>query len=210
MKGKIRTVIFLLLMLVILPCGAMYYLYSGAMWNISQREMLGEYGELSAFSMMTEQGEELTRKDLHGKVVIADFFTNSDKENTSKKIEELKKVAHIYQESKNILILSHSTQADAGINEMAQLKSENEIKTPFWHFLSGDETEILRQAEVDYHLDLVDHSSQKFALVDTSGTVVNYYDINVEEEVLDLLRHITLILPANKKASIEYKPIKEK
>lgn len=210
MKGKMKTVFFLLLMLVILPCGAMYYLYSGAMWNINQRGMLGEYGVINAFDLVDEKGESLTRKDLHGKVVVADFFNSAQKENAKQKIEELKKVAHIYQESHNIRILSHNTNSSAGQKELADFKLEQGIKTTFWSFLSGNENEVLRQAKDGYNLDLIEESSSKFALMDTSGTIVNYYDVNEVDQVLDLIRHITLILPANKKPSIEYKPIKEK
>lgn len=150
------------------------------------------------FSFTNQDGKQVTRDDVTGKVYVAEyFFTHCDgicptmNNNMRLVYEEFKK-------DTNFLILSHTCDPDRdSVAQMKYYADSMKVDTKRWIFLTGRKDSLYNTARVSYTIDDPANSlkniddqfihSQFWALVDKNGEVKKIYDGLKESEVNNLI-----------------------
>lgn len=150
------------------------------------------------FSFTNQDGKQVTRDDVAGKVYVAEyFFTHCDgicptmNNNMRLVYEEFKK-------DTNFLILSHTCDPDRdSVAQMKYYADSMKVDTKRWIFLTGRKDSLYNTARVSYTIDDPANSlkniddqfihSQFWALVDKNGEVKKIYDGLKESEVNNLI-----------------------
>lgn len=150
------------------------------------------------FSFTNQDGKQVTRDDVAGKVYVAEyFFTHCDgicptmNNNMRLVYEEFKK-------DTNFLILSHTCDPDRdSVAQMKYYADSMKVDTKRWIFLTGRKDSLYNTARLSYTIDDPANSlkniddqfihSQFWALVDKNGEVKKIYDGLKESEVNNLI-----------------------
>lgn len=150
------------------------------------------------FSFTNQDGKQVTRDDVTGKVYVAEyFFTHCDgicptmNNNMRLVYEEFKK-------DTNFLILSHTCDPDRdSVAQMKYYADSMKVDTKRWIFLTGRKDSLYNTARLSYTIDDPANSlkniddqfihSQFWALVDKNGEVKKIYDGLKESEVNNLI-----------------------
>lgn len=146
------------------------------------------------FSFTKQDGNQVTEKDVIGKVYVAEFFFTTCKGICPKMNRNMQAVYNELKSEKHFLILSHTV--DPETDSVAQLKKHAEslgASPENWWFLTGTKENLYRTARESYLLDDPDNSTkniteqflhtQFFALVDKTGRVRGIYDGLKQDEI---------------------------
>ena len=202
-KNKVNNIFAFLalsLMLIGLPAGSWYYLQSGLNYQIDARKELQDHGKVTPFSFQSQKGQPLTLEDIEGSFSVATFLNADDKSAQDHYFGILSKLHEQFDQRPDVLFLTHlwSNIADENtllenISREYNLTDEEQI-----YLLTSEKEKLEQQAKQGYRLLLNNTAFAKnhyVALVDTVGTIVNYYDFNEQDEVRRLVEHIAMLIP---------------
>lgn len=151
------------------------------------------------FSFTNQDGQTITKKNVEGKVYVAEyFFTHCDGICPTMN-NNMRLVYEEFKNDSNFLILSHT--CDPERDSVAQMKyyaDSMKVDTKKWIFLTGRKDSLYKAARVSYTIDdpannlkSIDDQfihSQFWALVDKNGDVRKIYDGLKESEVNKMIR----------------------
>jgi len=225
--NKIQIVI-LVVFVVFMPLGSWFYLQSGYNYHKDLMAELKDYGTLPDFNLLTQNNDSLTNTDLRGKMMIASFYY----ENTSTSATSMdyaRRILGQFKSQKDFLFLFHNLNAEIQNSTSLQAFAEKEdLMDSRAYFLTADAGQMTKLLVSGYKIPEFDIRSGKdsitfknnvtklpedypyFVLVDTSLTIRNYYDINDEASMDNLVEHLAIILPREKKSKAQHRPQKEK
>lgn len=154
------------------------------------------YHKIADFSLLNQSGKTVTRKDLEGKIYIADFIfttcpTICPKMGTN--------MAHLQDKLKNypdVMFVSHTVDPDHdSVEVLAQYAQEIHADTSSWMFLTGDRDEIYELGVKSYLLPVGEDvlapggflHSEQFVLVDREGHIRGMFDGTSLKEMNELV-----------------------
>lgn len=150
------------------------------------------------FSFTNQDGKQVTRDDVTGKVYVAEyFFTHCDGICPTMN-NNMRLVYEEFMKDTNFLILSHTCDPDRdSVAQMKYYADSMKVDTKRWIFLTGRKDSLYNTARVSYTIDDPANSlkniddqfihSQFWALVDKNGEVKKIYDGLKESEVNNLI-----------------------
>lgn len=150
------------------------------------------------FSFTNQDGKQVTRDDVAGKVYVAEyFFTHCDGICPTMN-NNMRLVYEEFMKDTNFLILSHTCDPDRdSVAQMKYYADSMKVDTKRWIFLTGRKDSLYNTARVSYTIDDPANSlkniddqfihSQFWALVDKNGEVKKIYDGLKESEVNNLI-----------------------
>lgn len=157
------------------------------------------------FSFTNQEGNEISEKDVNGKVYVAEYFFTTCKGICPKMNANMKRIYEAFNKEKNFLILSHTVDPD--VDSVGRLKKYADsigISSTSWHLLTGRKDSLYHAARVSYVLDDPKNNNSKieeqfihtqfFALVDKNGRVRKIYDGLKKDEIAELTRDISKLL----------------
>lgn len=215
MKGKVRSGLFVLLLFVILPFGTIYYLNKGHQSLKEDYKELEEKGSVPAFSFVDQYGRVLTKDSLKNKVTIIDFFSTACEGDCPKMMEQFQTLQAAFEDRPDVILLSYTTNALDSSAALLKYAQQINAKKDKWFFLTGDQTALYNIAKNGYKLPVKGTAEDftpksTFILVDPAVNIRSYYNIEEEGTMGRLIKHITRIMPREKKKRFEYKPETEK
>lgn len=214
---KILQALVLTLMLIGLPLGSWFYLKKGFDYQKNLMDELKNYGKMPDFKLLTQNGDSLSRDELKGKVIVADFYVK-DSQSAEKTMDYLRKFSEQFHDQEGLVFLSHQLSplgaSASGLKEQSQQESlDNDLN----YFLSGSKKEMLSILSIGYKVPVLKQKQDNgmiplksninqlpreypyFVLVDTSLAIRNYYDINDAASVEKLVQHLAISIPREKK-----------
>jgi protein SCO1/2 len=117
-----------------------------------------------------------------------------------------KQLTRVYNGHKDVMILSHTvdpeTDSPQVLNEYA---SKHQADPSRWFFLTGEKSELYKQARIGYLLDAQEGNggpedfihTQNFALIDKKGRIRGFYDGTDSSAVNDLITDIDFLIDEN-------------
>ncbi|HIF82564.1 MAG: SCO family protein [bacterium] len=190
MKQKTRFIIY---GVVALFLAVTYYLKDG-----KQTTDLPVIGSIPEFSFTDSKGNEINRRDLDGKVWVADFIFTTCTMACPVLTGNMNLVHKAFKNNDDVRIVSISVYPEYDTPEvLSEYASRYDADTDRWHFLTGPEESvkdiILNGFKIGDYEDIIFHS-EKFALVDKKGQIRGYYSGMITEEMAKLKKDMKKLL----------------
>ncbi|MEL6923286.1 MAG: hypothetical protein AAFO94_04495 [Bacteroidota bacterium] len=212
-KTKTKNIIAfagLTMMLVVFPAVSWYYLQQGLNYQKEARAELKDYGKVKAFSFDSNLNKPITEAAFDGNFSVATFINADDETITTNYMQLLSRLHEQFDLRPDVKFMTHvSSKFKSGDNLISELNTEATVQDKEQlYFLTGETAALEQQAIKGYRLPLENQAFAKntyVALVDTVGTVIQYYDFQNEAQVRRLVEHIAMLIPKD----IPEKPVKE-
>ena len=222
-KNNILQGLFLLLLLVILPFGSWYYMGAGHKYYKESMAELKDYGVLPAFSLITQNGQQLDHSLLTGKMSVVAFI-NPKSASSPELLKNLSLLHKQFNKRKDLFFLIHMlTEENLSQDFLKEMEEKYDLTDDEQCFiLTGEESVIQNLVGTKYKVpDLKSEKSKEaliplssnsigtikeypyLVLVDSKHVIRNYYLGNDKGSMKRLVEHISLILPKE----LEEKPV---
>lgn len=158
--------------------------------------------KISDFSLINQNGENITHEDYKDKIYIADFFFTRCQSICPIMTNNMAKIQMKFKEDNSIKFLSHSVtpimDSIPVLREYADMKGVIDSK---WNVTTGVKKHIYELARKSYFA-VVDEGdggvqdfihTENFVLVDKKRQIRGYYDGTNEEEMTKLVEDIKLL-----------------
>jgi protein SCO1/2 len=154
---------------------------------------------IADFSLLNQDGEQVTQEKWKNKIVVADFFFTHCPSICPKMTNSLRKVNAQFDNDNDVYISSFTV--DPENDSSGQLKKyaiQRSLNTSKWDLLTGDKREIYKLARNSFMIVATDGDggsadfihSEKLVLSDREGRIRGYYDGTDETEVNQLIHDI--------------------
>lgn len=157
------------------------------------------------FSFTNQDGDQITEKDVAGKVYVAEYFFTTCTGICPRMNKNMLPVYERFKNDNRFMILSHTS--DPAIDTAERLKVYADslgVSTDRWQFLTGTKDSLYFTARHIYKVDdphnnLTDDTvdflhTQFVALVDQNGDVREIYDALKPSEMKDMIEAIEKLL----------------
>lgn len=138
------------------------------------------------FTLTNQSGQQVSLKDLKGKVLLVDFFFTSCTSICPTLTSNLKKIQEAYVKNDTLLqILSFTVDPVRDSSEkLRQYAIKHNINTDTWWLLTGDKKEIYDIARNDFFVSVTQGDggpddfihTEKLVLIDKNGHIRGYYN----------------------------------
>ena len=158
--------------------------------------------KIADFSLINQNGENITQEDYKDKIYVADFFFTRCQSICPIMTSNMAKIQMKFKEDNSIMFLSHSVtpimDSIPVLREYADMKGVIDSK---WNVTTGDKKHIYELARKSYFA-VVDEGdggdqdfihTENFVLVDKKRQIRGYYDGTNEEEMTELVEDIKLL-----------------
>lgn len=174
--------------------------------NDNWKSKLPTLSYVKPFSFTNQDSVTVTEKDLHGKVVVVNYFFVTCKGICPPMNNNMRKVYDMFKDEPDFMILTHTCQPEK--DSVAKLKwyaDSMKVDTKKWVFVTGRKDSLYSMARSSYLLDDPKNAvtnieddfihTQFFALVDKSGNIRGQiYDGLKPDEVEMLKQNIKILL----------------
>ena len=153
----------------------------------SKKSRLPVLNDVRPFSFQRQDGQQVTEKDIKGKVYIAEFFFTTCPGICPKMNTNMRAVYEKFKNKDKFLILSHTVDPENDTIARLKVYADSlgaDVKN--WWFLTGTKEALYKAARESYILDDPQNNAidikeqflhtQFFALVDKNGRVRGIYD----------------------------------
>jgi protein SCO1 len=158
---------------------------------------------ISPFSFTNQNGQQVTEKDVDGKIHVANFIFTSCGSICPVMTKHMKLVQHAFSSNSDIAILSFSvTPWIDSVNRLKKYADNNEISFPGWHLLTGNKSEIYTLARQSYFaeedLGFTKDSTEflhteHVLLIDKTKRIRGIYNGTLQLEIEQLIKDIKLL-----------------
>ncbi|MBI3312800.1 MAG: SCO family protein [Candidatus Omnitrophica bacterium] len=181
-----------------------------------KNEILSVYGEIPAFSLKDQTGQDFGSTDLQGRVWIADFIFTRCMGPCPLMSFQMEKLQKSLSENPRIKFVSFSVDPEHDAPEVLSEYAKRFNADPKrWHFLTGDRAVIHQLAKESFHLAVspvspedqdaafsLSHST-KFVLIDGAGKIRGFYDGQGQSPLDNLIRDAKLLVKQVKSTSLK-------
>ena len=193
-----------LLMLVGFPLVSFLYLRDGADYRRSAIETMGDFGKMPSLVDLTPISGQLPN-ELRGAMTVVGWLDPTKEEGSRLYGQMLDSLYQQFAQSPN-LYFTTITLAEDPEAAVAQFTAEHNLPVnPMMSFVRADEAAFARTAE-DFKLPIGQYDSPGVqpivALVDSSQTIVEHYDMARRDDAIGLVQLISLIIPLPEKQDI--------
>lgn len=197
-KGWIITGFFTALVLVF------YFVLTKVVPGFDKKKVV-PISSVNPFSFTSQDGVQVTEKDMAGKVYVAEYFFTTCKGICPKMNNNMRMVYEALKDEKDFVILSHTCDPDTdSVAKMKMYADSMNVDTKKWIFLTGRKDSLYNMARTSYTIDdpannlkSIDDDflhTQFWALVDKEGDVRYVYDGLKETEVQLLIKKARKLL----------------
>lgn len=160
-----------------------------------------KYHTIADFSLINQNGKNVTQADYDDKIYVADFFFTTCQTICPIMTDHMVKIQEALQKDQQVLLLSHTVTPE--IDSVAQLKKyaiEKGVNDDKWNLVTGDRKQIYDLARKSYlvakdnpyeEFDLI--HTENFVLVDTKKRIRGFYDGTDSEAIDQLLEDIEIL-----------------
>jgi protein SCO1/2 len=158
--------------------------------------------KIADFSLINQNGENITQEDYKDKIYVADFFFTRCQSICPVMTNNMAKIQMKFKEDNSIMFLSHSVtpimDSIPVLRDYADMKGVIDSK---WNVTTGDKKHIYELARKSYFA-VVDEGdggdqdfihTENFVLVDKKRQIRGYYDGTNDEEMVELEEDIKLL-----------------
>ena len=192
-KYYIPQTIALFLLLVVLPVGSWFYLKSGLNYRKEAFSHLGNFGKLSDLYFKDLESKRFLSDTNH--VVLVNLFSID-----SVNLNNLKKITKAYEQRNDFYGVNLSCDTSL------IFPYDKSLRPLYADRSSCEKLEGIRNS-ISAH---VGHPINTI-LINSKGVIVNGYDVNIKSDMAEMIKHISIILPGNKKVdTASVKKTKEK
>ena len=167
-------------------------------WEITQAHTIPD------FELIDQNGKPFHKKDLAGKIWVAEFFFTTCGSICPVMSTELKRLQAQIADKSEVLILSHTIDPEHDTPKvLKEYAKKYKAKEGQWYFLTGNRKDIYDLAFQAYKVSALDVSATitpdfahtaKLILVDKKGRIRGYYTGTEPEEVDRLATEIDVLL----------------
>jgi protein SCO1/2 len=187
--------------------GAMAYAYSLITEKAAPVESLPVYGDsnddgtqhiISDFTLINQDGKEVSIEDYKDKVFVADFFFATCQSICPVMSDQMERIAQHFKNNPSVKLLSHSVKPDEdSVPVLKQYAIDHNADASKWNFVRGD-VEVINQLAISSYL-MADTNTtfvhtQFFALIDPHRRIRGYYDGTDSTDVNKLMKDIDVLL----------------
>ena len=157
------------------------------------------------FSFTNQDGKQVTKADVDGKVYVVEYFFTTCKGICPKMNTNMKKVYEALKGENDFRILSHTSLPEVDSFQRLKWYADSlQVNTDKWMFLTGRKDSLYNMARVSYTIDDPVNNlknieddflhTQFWALVDREGKVKKVYDGLEDSEVDAMIRQAKRML----------------
>ncbi len=107
--------------------------------------------QIPSFSLVNQEGNTITEKDMDGKIYVANFFFTTCRNICSKMTTNMRLIQDAFADDEQIYLLSHSVTPESdSVPKLKKYALENKIRADKWSLLTGDKSTIYRLAKQEY------------------------------------------------------------
>ena len=155
-------------------------------------------GKIPAFSFIDSQGDEMTRRELDGKVWVANFIFTTCTMACPVMTGNMNIIHKEFRNNNDVRIVSISVYPEYDTPEvLSEFASRYNANTDRWHFLTGPEEDVKKLIKNGFKMgdyeDIIFHS-ERFALVDKKGQIRGYYSGMQTDDMKNLKKDINILL----------------
>ena len=155
-------------------------------------------GKIPAFSFIDSHGDEINRRNLDGKVWVADFIFTTCTMACPVMTGNMNIIHKEFRNNNNVRIVSISVYPEYDTPEvLTEYASRYDANTDRWHFLTGPEEDVKKLIKNGFKMgdyeDIIFHS-ERFALVDQKGQIRGYYSGVQIDDMKNLKKDINILL----------------
>ncbi|WP_299458888.1 SCO family protein [uncultured Microscilla sp.] len=162
------------------------------------------YHTITPFKFTNQSNQEVSNKEVKGKIYVADFFFTRCGSICPKMTSQLTRVQNAFKDNKEINILSFSIDPEHDSVEVLKNYADQYKAIPGqWHFLTGNKHEIYNLGVKGFKIPVGDEGqevtpdyfhSSRLILVDREGRIRGYYNGVSRDEVDKLILEIKVLL----------------
>lgn len=210
-RRNILNFLGLVLLLVILPAGALIFLDRGIDYRKELLAELHDHGKMPGFSLQNYDRTTVDNNKLKNQLVIVNFMDVSQKGKNSEKAKVLTKLADQFHKREDIIFLNFISN-EAGVDAMNEDLKAYMIDNDFKDrkqvlFVDEDPVTMERMAVNSFKMDFKEDDVKENALValcDTDHTIRRHYNLLDEEEGKLLVKHIIMLHPDDQSREGDY------
>lgn len=162
---------------------------------------------LPDFTLIAHTGDTITRKNIEGKILVADFFFTRCRGICPQMSKQMARIQQSLSDNESVgkkfIMLSHTV--DPGNDNVAVLREYAALygaDSTYWLLVTGDRKQLYDLAIDFYKLPALETPedtlnpyahSERFILVDRNGLIRGYYDGTDSSSVDNLMNDITKI-----------------
>lgn len=162
------------------------------------QEPLPVIGQIENVSLIDQNADNFSFKNLDGKVWVADFIFTTCSGICPMMTKQLKRIAKHFENNPHFKVVSISVNPENDtpmrLNDYAK---ENDLNADQWFLLTGSREDITKLSVNSFKLgdknEMAFHSSY-FVLIDKKGNIRGYYDSNESKRLTVLDRDIRKLL----------------
>jgi protein SCO1 len=171
------------------------------------------FHQIPPFHLIDQEGKPFTNQEVKGKVYIADFIFTRCGSICPTMSKELSRFQDVFQNNSNVLIVSHSVDADYDSPQVLKAYAKEYDAIPNkWYFLTGDKHQIYWLAHKGYFIPLQESEgkadpnetfthSEKVMLIDWDGHIRGFYDGTQRNDIDRLILETRVLLDIQKDIS---------
>ena len=161
------------------------------------------YHTIPDFSFTNQEGKTITKKDLEGKIYVANFFFATCPTICPKMSMQLQRVQTEFAAQRELKIISHTVNPEKDtVEALAAYGKKFMVNPSKWYLVTGNKKEIYDVAIKGYFLPTEDEGggpdnfthSEKLVLVDKEKRIRGYYDGTNQASVDTLMDEIKVLL----------------
>jgi protein SCO1 len=160
------------------------------------------YHTISDFNLVNQDGEVVTRSDIDGKIVVANFFFATCQSICPEMSGNLVNVQDAFADDDSLKILSHSVNpAHDTVEVLKGYAQTYGARSGKWHLLTGDKKQIYELAMNSYLVNALEDDgseegflhSELLLIVDPQGRIRGMYDGTDKGQVNRLIEDIGVL-----------------
>lgn len=162
------------------------------------------YHTIPDFKFVNQNGDTITKKDLEGKIYVANYFFATCPTICPKMAVNLKYVQDRFLETPDVMIISHTVNPEHdSVPVLADYAKMVHANNQRWFFVTGNKEELYRLALEGYLLNASEDvlapggflHSEQVVLVDKEGRIRGFYDgTSISEIKKNLIDDIKLLI----------------
>ena len=161
-------------------------------------EPLPVYGQIAPFELTSESGQPFSRRDLEGKIWVADFVFTSCSGPCPRMSSLMQQVQQASSAMPEVRLVSFTVDPERDTPAaLAAYAARYRAQPERWRFLTGSREMLNRLMRNDFMLGNVDSNlthSTRLVLVDRQSRIRGYYGTSEDSPVSQLVRDIKRIL----------------
>ena len=167
------------LFFLVLTVGFFFFLFVG---TDNWKSKLPIISYVQPFTFTNQDNEQVTEKDMKGKVVVVEYFFTTCKGICPRMNSSMKKIYEAFKNEPEFMIIAHTCQPETdSVSRLKFYADSMKIDTKKWILLTGPKDSLYHMARSSYLLDDPKNNVDKiedqfihtqfFALVDKNGQV---------------------------------------